>query len=347
MNAHKMARLGWTMVLLIGAAFGLAPAGYAQTLGEQSAAMDMNDNLNAGSTGPGGAGYIGLNRARGVAGTQPQGAEFNPNAPGVGTPGQPGQPGAAAEATKITVITGTRVRDAVTGELLDDPVKKKVPVSEKSKYHDDGLNGDMVANDQEYTKIDERNDMIGHSNQRVKEQLVQALLVAESYNPLEFYGYNLMSTDRQEGQPRNRAWKIVPDPKGRGMMLAEVPVEKPLKVPKYRDKQTEEDIKVKDWSLRFLQEYRKNRDSMTSEFFPLYIPMPPQVPATIPPIGWTPFSDPDVLLKEKLARGVVNAVRGAAGGMGGNMGGGMPGGSMMGGRSGGSSGGGRSSGGSR
>ena len=248
-------------------------------------------------------------------------AQNLPGAPGMmpGMPGMPGMmpgimPGTMPGANqvvqviepvipKIKVISGTRVFDAVTGELLDDAVEKSVPETQKDDYYDDGTHGDLEAGDGKYSKVDERREAISPSNQRIKEQLVQALVVAEQLDPLAFYGFSLMSTERHETAPRDRAWQLVPDPDGGpGLVMRENPVDKPLTVPKYRTWRSEKDAKVKDdWSYRFLQEYRKNKDNLTSEFYPMHVPMPPPMPSVAPPPAqiWTPFSDPGALDREK------------------------------------------------
>jgi hypothetical protein len=248
----------------------------------------------------------------------------------------------AANALKITVIAGTRVFDVITGELIDDAIRKKIPESEKDKYFDDGTHGDMIAGDEIYTRIDgEKRDVIGASNQKVKEQLIQALRVADGYTPVEFYGFSLMSTDRTEPLPRNAAWKVVKDPKGIGYMLSEEPVSTPLSVPKFRDKLKEKDHIVKDdWSNRFLAEYRKKKDDLSSEFYSVYIPNPPQPPAVVPPVGWMPFSDPGALAASKAASSPLGRMQQMANGGGGaglgmafmGNGGNVMGGGMMGGR---------------
>jgi len=374
MSSPKTGLVVGVMVLLAWLGGMLTTPADAQFLGEQNAAMSMNDNLSGGSVGPSiNSSFNPIQRARdasstvqggyqkqGYGGTAPGGGMPGGFAPGGGaafggaTPGGPasGTPAlssmtpaqiAAAVAARvssaqITVITGTRVFDAVTKELLDDAVKKKVPEAEKKNYYDDGTHGDLVAGDQEYTRIDgEEHEWLSQSNQRVKEQLVQSLVVAEGYNPIEFYGYTVMSTDRSEAAPRNRAWTMAPDPKGgQGQVLVEHPVDKPLQVPKFREKMGEKDAKVKnDWSYRFLQEYRENKDNLTSKYYPLYIPLPPQVPTVAPPANWKPFQDPTALIKseqQKVQQLMMqtNSRGGMGGGMG-PMGGGYGGGGGMGG----------------
>lgn len=349
MNTHRTGALIGVMILLAWLWSAATPPAQAQSLGEVNAASEGMNNINGSSTGPSmGGGFNPVDRARGAAGVPIPGGPTAPGARGRGGAAPSSLPGATATVKKITVISGTRVFDAYPhnqGQLLDDAVKRKVPVTEKDKYYDNGTHGDLIADDQEYTKVDERRDVLGLANQRAKEQLIQALVVAEGYNPLEFYGYSLMSTDRAETAPRNRAWEIVPDPKGGpGFTLAERPIQKSLQVPKYRDKMKEKDARFKDengngWAYKFLEGYRKNSDSLTSDFYPLYIPLPPQVPSVAPPLGWQPFNDSGSLNKP----GQMVGGRGGRGGGGGGRGGGMGGGGGGGGSRG-SSGGSRSSG---
>lgn len=362
MNAQKFVSYVW--VLGLAGASLLIPSQRASAqmgIGEASAAMNMNDNLNGGSTGGASSGVAGLalQRARQAAGTAGgyntnmqgamNGAQGGMQPGGMMPPGAPMASGitaqqaaafaAAAAAPKITVITGTRIFDVVTGELIDDVIRKKRPETEKAEYFDDGTHGDLTPGDEVYTRVDgEKREALSASNQKVKEQLVSALRVAEAYTPVEFYGFSLMSTDRQEPVPRNEAWKVVKDPKGIGYQLSEVPVDTPLQVPKFRDKLKEKDHTVKsDWSLRFLNDYRKKKDDLSSEFYPVYIPTPPQPPTSVPPVGWIPFADPtaqqrqDAMSNPLMRMQMMMQNGGMGGGMGGEMGGGMGGGGNMGG----------------
>ncbi|MCL5271149.1 MAG: hypothetical protein M1457_11530 [bacterium] len=325
MKAQRVFPLGWGTSLLAWVLFMMTAIGWAQTLGELEAAQGIAGTLDSQSVGPNPVTPIqkAQDAAAAAAGAPgqpgvPPGVPGVPEVPGAppGVPGAPEAPGAppapgaqagvpgatpsyftgTAGVAKITVITGTRVFDKITGELLDDAVEREVPEPEKDNYYDDGTHGDLVAGDGKYTKVSEVSDVIGGSNQRVKEQLIQSLVVAEQLNPIQFFGYTLLSLGQQESTPRNRAWKLVPNPDGGpGMVLAERPTDPnaPVEVKKYRTEQMAMDKRIKDdWAVRFLQEYRTNKDSLTSEFFPLYIPLPPQTPNVPPPPSttWQPFS---------------------------------------------------------
>ena len=116
---------------------------------------------------------------------------------------------------RIKVIKGSRVYDKVTGELLDDAQLAMVDESEKGNYFDDGINGgDQTEGDGLYSLVDVRRDVIGQSNQRIKERLIQAIYQADALEPLEFYGFSIMSTSKRESVPRSRRWKIVRSDEG-------------------------------------------------------------------------------------------------------------------------------------
>lgn len=294
--------------IFMGLSLLLTPSlGFAQSLAEMNAVTEGMNTLNESSPATG-SGLEVLRRARELEGGEQSEPEAKPAIRSVSRSAASTSFDAFGEdedIPKITVITGTRIFDAVTGELIDDALLKELPETERDNYFDDGTNGDLLAQDEIFTLVDTRNDVIGQSNQRVKEQLVMALISADDLDPLMFYGFNLMSTERHETLPRKRAWKVIPDPDGVGSILAEMETDQPVLVPKYREWQAEKDKKVRnDWSYRFLQEYRLNKDSLTSEFYSLYIPIPPQVPTIAPPpFGmWEPFADPEALQRYHLAK---------------------------------------------
>lgn len=197
---------------------------------------------------------------------------------------------------RIRAISGERVFDAVTGELLDDAREIMIDESQKGDYFDDGATGgDIAADDGVFTNFTvSRGEYIGQSNQRLKEMLIQALYEADRIDPLEFFGYSLMTTERVEHAPRGRRWKMVQAEKGVGYTLQQVDSSTPLEVPKYQEKIREKDEKLagKDgWAAVFLDEYRQNKGNLKSELYPIYIPQPPTPPSVVPPTaaGWEPF----------------------------------------------------------
>ena len=337
-----MSALGRRRVILgIALGLGLACSAAVHAQLAITAPSEAMDTLNSAPTGSAGGSFDPLGRANnaanaasgglgalppgGTGALPPSGGIVIDPATGDPVPGGGGYglpPGAVGNALNaagaavinaipltVTVIDGTRIFDAITGELLDDAVEKKVTEQEKASYYDDGTHGDIAPDDGSFTRVDERRDVIGQSSQRVKERLLQALVSAEALNPLEFYGFNIMSLSVGEEQPRNRVWKLVPDPEGGpGRVLREQVIDNPVSLPSYRQWQVEQDAQVKNiWSMSFLHEYRKNKDSLTSEFFPLYIPYPPQAPSVAPPAmgTWTPFEGiaiPDAVLNPQPRR---------------------------------------------
>lgn len=196
---------------------------------------------------------------------------------------------------KITVIAGKRVTDAVTGELLDDAREIRVDEDKKAEYFDDGTHGDLVAGDGQYTRIEEITGVLGPNNQRIKEQLIQAVYEISRLDAREFYGHTLMSADNSTRPERNVRWAMVEAPEGRaGFRLSEVSTEKSVEVPNYWDEQMSRDEKIagpNGWARTFLDEYRVVKAGLDSNFYTPYVPEPPSIPRVPPPSveGWTPY----------------------------------------------------------
>ena len=185
---------------------------------EQEAVMGGMDTLNEASTGSAGGSFDPIGRAQGAAGVEPTGGAISGSGGSDFSQFGADLAGAAAGAAaaigpRITVVAGTRVFDAITGELLDDAVERQVPQSQRDQYYDDGTHGDLQADDGKYTRVGERRDRISHINQRIKEQLIKSLVYAADLNPLEFYGYTLMSTERYATEIQDSMWRMVPDPR--------------------------------------------------------------------------------------------------------------------------------------
>lgn len=196
---------------------------------------------------------------------------------------------------QITVIAGDRVTDAVTGELLDDAREIRVDEDTKDEYYDDGTHGDLVAGDGQYTRVNEITGVIGPNNQRIKEQLIQALYEASRLDGREFYGHTLVSTDHSTRPERNVRWALVEPPADRvGFRISEIATDKTVKVPDFWEEEASRDVKIagpNGWARSFLDEYRVEKGGLTSDFYPPYVPNPPSIPKLPPPSaeGWTPF----------------------------------------------------------
>ncbi len=306
--SNRMLRFAWRAGILV--AVGVGTWNYplpAQNPFISPSATKANEVLNEGSTGAA-TGKVVLEKAKTVA--VPPGQII----PGVPAPnaavggktataavGQATQAVARVTRRRTAAIVGTRVFDACSGEMLDDGRSMLYDESEKGNtIFDDGdtmKDGDLVANDGQFTNVVTDRSYIGQSNQRLKERLIKAIYSAEQLSPLDFYGFFLMTTERNNPAPRNRRWTMVANPKGIGQKLTEVPTDKPVPVPKYREWEHERDQKIagkEGWAVRFLDEYRKEKGSVESEFYTVYIPMPPVPPFMPPPTsaGWTPFPNP-------------------------------------------------------
>lgn len=280
---------------------------------------DAMDAVSGGSVGPNPAPY--MNAARGVAqpaqptagspfAAPPMGAPPAPTPAAAATPapsygyayGNYGNYGGAAGQSAqpvtptptpiptTTVLTGTRVTDAVSGELIDDARFIDVPQNEvDGKYFDDGTNGDEQAGDLVFTKIDERGDVIGAESHQVLVRLLNALQSANQLSPLEFYRLNVLTTEA----------------------ISEID--------NFRTKEAEKDKLLRLWAVRFVREFKKNPDDLASPFYDLYVVSPPQKPSMkIPvPIGdWKPPTSPQMKL-DQAANATVGSGFGGYGGGGG------------------------------
>lgn len=158
----------------------------------------------------------------------------------------------------IRVVTGRRVKCAVTGQLLEDVRYEEVPETMKDQFYDDGTHGDEVANDGTYTNIEEINDVIGVEAFELEIRLVNLLLAAENFGPLGFFRLFVLTDDPVSLIPK----RIL----------------------------TEEDLdtKLESWANIFLRMFRKNKDDIYSEFYSLYVPPPPPKPKFPMPPGFNP-----------------------------------------------------------
>ncbi|MCX7013554.1 MAG: hypothetical protein NTW86_13530 [Candidatus Sumerlaeota bacterium] len=196
-------------------------------------------------------GYGGYNYGYGGATT--------PTGPGGATP----TPTPTPIPTK-RVKTGERVRDPVirlldpnADDLISDYYYEDLPESEiKGKFFDDGTHGDEVAGDGLYTNVQpERFDVISPETHQVLVRLLKALESAEKLNPLEFYRLPILTTET----------------------ISEIG--------KWREKEKERDILLRQWAEKFVNDFRATPDDPKaathelSEFYPLFVPPPPPPPS--------------------------------------------------------------------
>lgn len=201
------------------------------------------------------AGGGGPPAAAGAGAAQPQPQQW------VAAP-QPGQgPTPTPTPVMVTVLVGQRIRCAVCGTLLEDVRRTQVPeIVAKTNFYDDGTHGDAEAGDGEYTNISERDDeFMGPECNALKERLLSLLRYCEDTSSLEFFRLYATTTE---------------------------PISQ---ITKGRFEEQERDAKLKEWDERFLRMFRKNPDDPTSEFYPLYVPLPPETPRAPMPPGFNPI----------------------------------------------------------
>jgi hypothetical protein len=158
----------------------------------------------------------------------------------------------------IRVVTGQRVRDAVTGMLLEDVRYEEVPEYMVDQFYDDGTHGDEVANDGTYTNVVEIDDVIGPETAELQLKLINLLLGSEEMGPLGFF---------------------------RLFALTDEPVSQ---LPKRIMTEEDLDTKLETWANVFLRMFRKNKDDLYSDFYSLYVPSPPPKPQLPIPPGFNP-----------------------------------------------------------
>jgi len=276
--------LPFTIALFAVFLFSLARFGAAQTLMEMNTAMDMNNTLNGGPTGVPGytpSSYFGpVNRGPGGPGAQMgQQPGMMPGQmagqPGMGQP-QPAKP-APSPVKKILVLTGERVRCHVMGTLLEDIHYEYRPESEKGEFYDDGTHGDLQAGDNIWTNYTERNDVLSPEANYLKKIYLRMMELCEDMNPLEFFR--------------------IP-----------VATDEPLSpLPQLTDKERDRDETfLRQWHQQFLALYRQDPDDPMSDFYPIFVPSPPQPPSDVPPPPENQFQ-PNAFQLDAYIRNTVDA----------------------------------------
>jgi hypothetical protein len=169
------------------------------------------------------------------------------------------------------VLTGERVYShlqfgASPPELLQDAEIIQVPgvVSElRKRYYDDGTHGDVKANDNVWSYVTARNDVMAPEEFRILNRILAALTSGEDTDPREFFRLPVATTE-------------------------------PLsKLPKMMNLEGERDGKLSEWNERVLAEFRINKDDVTSQFWPVFIPAPPSAPRIEIPPGFNPAAEPE------------------------------------------------------
>lgn len=186
----------------------------------------------------------------------PPGVAPQPQGSGAFGAVQPAQPPAPKQDDRILVLTGERVTCRVTDALLEDVHYEHRPADEKSEYYDDGTRGDVTADDNIWTRFDERNDVLSPAADQLRRRYQNMMRQVERTRPINFFG-GIAATD----DPGSRlAWTV-------------------------DQEQTRDETYLRKWNEKFLSEYRTNPEDPTSEFFPVHVPRPPRAPDTPAPSG--------------------------------------------------------------
>ena len=241
--------------------------------------------------------------------------------PGFGPPGMGGPPGAAAlpgaptptptppPPPKAKILTGARVTDRVTEQLLDDVYYQEIEeanlVNLDPPVRDDGVWPDLEDGDEIYTNFTESDEYLGPESHALKQRIIRMIESAEELTPLEFY------------------------------LLPAAATEPFSQLDLYIDKEKERDDLIAEWIMKFLKEYRQDPNDPHSEFWPLYVPRAPIRPSSVVPDNFQPryldeireAAEAAEAEQQQSTRGTGRAGgRGGRGGMGGGGGGGRGGG---------------------
>lgn len=287
MNARLRTTLGALTIVFGIAAVGMPQGAWAQGAANPFAPAQASDTLNAGSPSGGLNSATYINRANSVASQAAKGNPFGapvggpayqppanpyfqPNYPGY--PGTPGtlQPTPTQGPPPVTVVTGERVYShlqfgAYPPELLQDAEKIQVPKVLKElqkQYYDNGTHGDAKANDNVWSYVTQRNNVMSPEEFRILNRIISALSTGEDTSPREFFRLPVATTD-------------------------------PLSdLPKMTDLEQRRDEKISEWDKRVMAEFRVNREDVSSAFWPVFVPPPPSAPRIEIPPGFDPAAKP-------------------------------------------------------
>jgi hypothetical protein len=187
MRVYKKLHL-FLIVIVVIATVILVGEAYAQ---KSAAGFGVPMGFEGGAPGPGMSPEM-MAANRGMPGAMPPGFMVPGGRPGV----QTGAPQPEIEFVKVKV--GEKVICAKTDVVLKDVEVKEIPRSELGEgvYFDDGTHGDENANDEIWSKITIRKDVISEEANSVKEKLEAICDYARDMSPVEFYGVFMASEDR-------------------------------------------------------------------------------------------------------------------------------------------------------
>ena len=164
------------------------------------------------------------------------------------------------------ILTGQRVRDAITKKLLDDVYYDHVPQNRFAEVYpdprdrpkDDGVWPDLKAEDSIYSNFKVIDDQyIGYETNELRKAEVRMLIATEAVTPQKFFLISVTAADPYSSLPFNI------------------------------DTEEERDKKIEEWNQRWLAAFRQQpSNNPMSNFLPLYVPRPPSFPYSDPPVGF-------------------------------------------------------------
>lgn len=279
----KKLSISLSMVVLF--LFAFFQIGFSQTVAELDAAQQGMNTLDSSSTGaPGGNAVQNAKLAAGGGSPAPEQAPPpQQGAPGTnigmegGFPGEfPGGVGMQLTPTPtpfikmVTVLQGKRIKCMIPTcqQVLEDARYEKLPeavvLAQPDRYFNDGTHGDLDANDEIFSNVEEESNWLCPKCNMLKEYTIALLSYANSLTPLQFF--QLIATT--------------------GELISTVPrdmVEEELKDGVYYGKGIT-DEGIAGWVKNFLAQYRTDPNDLKSDFIPIYVPLPPEMPAEpLPP----------------------------------------------------------------
>jgi len=188
-------------------------------------------------------------------------------------------PGAEKTVPLVKVLTGRRVYDAITGDLLEDVFYEDLPkdmVMTNPEYKDDGTPPDVKADDLIWTHKDAGKvvrNVIGPDNHIQRRYLFKMIEITSKMDPLEFFGLYISTEDEFS--------KIYQDRKENELSFQEI----------------DQVRKILEWMTdrTSIKRYRKTDEGLysaedpTAPLLSLWVPYPPRMPGFNLPEGFNPI----------------------------------------------------------
>jgi len=139
----------------------------------------------------------------------------------------------------------TKVLPAIIGQRIFDAVDKRLLEDQRlTKIAEEEAKNFKLNNSDIYTKIlpDNIDEFMGGTTFFYLKQNIQMLRALQNMDILVFFGENYMNAET------------------------------------IRLKTLEKNSRITNWNIKFINPYRKIKDDINSDFYKLYIPLPPEIP---------------------------------------------------------------------